>query len=98
MTYETYSFLTSCLDNQVVKLERDFQMALTFIPYESYKSGTVSGHEKAYKVFTTKCAELRRMKDELKAAVQMVYKNHPNPKMREFWGVEETQSVKKAVP
>jgi hypothetical protein len=88
ISFETYRYITSLIDAQMTRLEINFQTATWFIPDEPYKLGKMSGLDKAHKVFSDENAKLRKMKDELHLVAQQTYKDHPNPEMRKFWGVE----------
>jgi hypothetical protein len=90
MSYETYAYLKSLIEQQMIKLENDFRTACYFIPPQSLKGirlGTPSGVDKAHNIFSKEHIKLKKMKDELHTAAASTYKDHPNPKMREFWGL-----------
>jgi hypothetical protein len=42
----------------------------------------------AHKIFRERSRSLDDMKDELHDCAASAYKNHPNPDMRKFWGLE----------
>lgn len=88
MSYETYAYLRSLVEDQQKKLEREYQTACTYIPTERPNRNKETGRDKAYKIFLESSAQLDRIKDELKAAAASTYKDHPNPEMRKFWGIE----------
>ena len=89
MSYETYAYLISLVEDQFTKLEREYHRACFFIPPEPYRKGRKSSLDKAYDIFMAQCANLRKVKDELLIAARATYKDHPNPEMRKFWGLEE---------
>lgn len=89
MSYYTYAYLKALVDREKVKMEQDFQRALIFIPSEPFRSDRQSGLEKAHKIFSDEWAKLNAITDELHLAAQSMYKDHPNPAMREFWGLKE---------
>ena len=84
MSYETYAYLLSLIENQDEKLERQFLQSLNFIPHS--KSGW---SDFAYKKFTEEKQKLRVIQDELHVAASATYKDHPNKEMREFWGLKD---------
>ena len=88
MKYETYLFLTSLIDKEQRQLERDFQNACSFIPRVARVSRKPSGVDMAHKIFRERSKSLDDMKDELHDSAASAYKNHPNPDMRKFWGLE----------
>lgn len=88
MSYETYAYLKSLIEQQMAKLEDDFRRALNFIPSEPvYRRRKPSGIDKAHDIFSKEYAKLRKMKEELHTAAASTYKDHPNLKMKEFWGL-----------
>lgn len=87
MSYETYAYLKSLVEDQKKRLERDFQTACGFLPSNFVVKG-VSAMDKAHEVFRKHCGELNVIDEELHAAAQATYKDHPNPEMRKFWGLE----------
>jgi len=89
MSYETYSYLISIIDNNMINLENEFRRACYFIPEEPYKHGKLSGIGKAHKIFAVEYSKLRQIKDELYTVAQATYKTHPNAEIRKFWCVED---------
>lgn len=88
MSYPSYAYLRGLLEMAESKLKQNYQVALTFIPSEPYDPKRPSGSDKAHKVLMSELANIRQVREELLAAVQAAYRGHPNPGMREFWGVE----------
>jgi NAD+ synthase len=88
MTYESYARLKNLISLDIRRLEGDFQSALNFIPSENFKPGAKSGLDKAHRIFSDAYGTLEKMKEELHAAAAATYLDHPNPKMKEFWGVK----------
>ena len=88
MSYETYAYLRSLVEDQDKKLERDFQTACSYIPLEVPRGNKETGRDKAHKIFLEMASQLTQIKGELKAAAASTYKDHPNPEMRKFWGIE----------
>lgn len=83
MTYETYIFLKSLLDNNIEKQKNDYLLALSFIPTgNKYKAA----QDAAHKIFQAEYSKRLKMAEELHQAAAEFYKNHPNKEMREFWG------------
>jgi hypothetical protein len=87
MEYTTYAFLQDLIDLQVQKNSNEFAIACGFVSKDVPRRGQKSGIEKAHEVFCERIAKLEGMKRELKAVAASTYKDHPNPKMREFWGL-----------
>lgn len=87
MTYESYSYIRDLIEADIRELERHFQMACRFIPYEYVNSGK-SGVEKAHNIFSKRLLEINKAKDGLHVAAANMHKDHPNPEMRKFWGLE----------
>jgi hypothetical protein len=88
MPYETYSYLKSLIEVQMATVEKEFNIACRFIPPETPKGDKLTGLGKAHKIFAREYSTLDRMKEDLHAASQETYKDHPNPEMRKFWGLE----------
>lgn len=86
MSYETYAYLKCLVNDQKKKLERNFQTACDYIPLGFSIKG-ISAMDKAHEVFRKHYAELNAIEEELHAAAQSMYKDHPNPEMRAFWGL-----------
>jgi len=86
MSYETYAYLKSLVQDQRKKLERDFQTACGFIPTGIVVKG-LSGIDRAHEIFRKHQGELNKVEEELHAAAQASYADHPNPEMRKFWGI-----------
>lgn len=87
MTYESYAYIRNLIDADMQKLEHHFRIACGFIPSETPKKGE-SGITKAHKIFLEKHSEILRAKEEFFTAAANMYKDHPNPEMRKFWGLE----------
>lgn len=88
MSYETYAYLKYLIETREQKLDLDFQTAINFIPSEMPKRGQ-SGLEKAHDIYRKEWRRLQDMKEELHDAAACTYKDHPNPEMRKFWGLEK---------
>ena len=88
MPYESYALLRSLVELRQEKLAEDFRSACNYIPSETPKKGGPSGIDKAHKIFSAENAILNRVKEDLHQAAQATYKDHPNLKMRKFWGIE----------
>ena len=93
MSYETYAYLKSLVEDQKKKLERDFQTACAFLPSPNFVVKGVSAMDRAHEVFRKHYADLNVIGEQLHAAAQATYKDHPNPEMREFWGLTEKRIV-----
>jgi len=89
MSYETYAYLKSLVEDQKRKLELEFRMACNFIPSNSGVVKGLSGIDRAHEIFRKHQGELNKVEEELYAAVQAAYRDHPNKEMREFWGLEK---------
>jgi len=89
MSYETYVFLRTLLEEYMEKWEGKFRSACLFIPSEATKSGNLSGIERAHRIFMTEHMKLDKMKEELHMAAAATYKDHPNADMRKYWGLKE---------
>lgn len=92
MDYDSYVILRDLLDAAMVKFENDFRMACSFIPLQplvEIRKDIPSGIEKAHKIFSEHYTKLRKAKIQLHIATESTYKDHPNKKMREFWGLIE---------
>ena len=87
MPYETYAYLRSLVESQQRKLETEFQISLDYIPCQVVGGNKESGRDKAHKIFSDRYAELNAVKEALHDAAAWTYKDHPNKKMREFWGI-----------
>lgn len=88
MSYETYAYLKSLIEQAENKLEKEYQVSCDFIPIEAPKRGQQTGRDKAHKIFSDAWAKLRNMREELHDAAACTYKDHPNPEMRKFWGLK----------
>jgi hypothetical protein len=89
MSYETFAFLNKLIEKEMIRLENDFDTACHFIPAEpDKKRGQASGIDRAHKIYMEESAKLDHAKEELRAAVQAQYRDHPNPEMRKFWGIQ----------
>lgn len=88
MSYETYALLKALLEDHIQKLENKFRSACQFIPSEEIVNGKVSPLDRAQRIFSAEYANLQKMKIELHTAAAATYKDHPNPEMRKFWGLE----------
>ena len=88
MQWETYAFLKSLLEEAKKQLERDYRKSIDFIPPEPHRPKTISGRERAHRIFSDAYAKLCKMGDELHTAAAATYKDHPRREMREFWGLE----------
>lgn len=86
MSYDTYALLKAFLDNEILKAHVSYVDALRFIP-TGYKHQKIRDH--AWNIYDAERDKLELMKIELKEAVQAAYRDHPNPEMREFWGIKE---------
>ena len=89
MSYETYAYLRTLVEDQMVKLENDYRIALTFIPLEGVKLRGKTGTDKATEIFRKEYTKLRAITEELYAAAATTYKDHPDKEMRKFWGLTE---------
>jgi hypothetical protein len=89
ISYESYSYINSLLSAAADKLDCDFHNACWFIPDEEYSPKKKSGKAKAHEIFTKRYAAISAARREFQAVAKMAYKNHPNPKMRAFWCVNE---------
>ena len=85
MSYDSYAYILGLLERAEMKLEDDFHVACSFIPSEGYSSLRKSGTEKAHDVFTKHWTKISVARREFQRVAKMAYKDHPNPKMREFW-------------
>ena len=88
MSYENYSFIRQLIEKDIDKLEADYHTACRFIPSEPFNSKKPSGLDKAHRIFSDALALRRKWVNELHAAVQASYKDHPDPEMRKFWRLE----------
>jgi hypothetical protein len=90
MSYYTYAYLKALIDKEKVKLERDYQRALTFIPSEPFnpKLEGRTARDKAHRIFSDEWAKFNELTEELHLAAQSMYKDHPRQEMREFWGLK----------
>ena len=89
MSYETYVFLRTLLEEYMEKWEGKFRSACLFIPAEATKSGNLTGIERAHRIFMTEYMKLDKMKEELHTAAAATYKDHPSADMRKYWGLKE---------
>jgi len=87
MSYETYAYLRSLIEDQQKKLEKEFQTACKYIPSEMVRGNKLSGRDKAHKIFLESSNQLDEINKELKDAAASTYKDHPNPEMKRFWGL-----------
>lgn len=88
MSLDTYLYLCALIGRETDELGRSYQKACEFIPSEAPKRNTKSGLAKAHEIFAERSSVLRKMKHELDETAAASYKDHPNKKMREFWGVK----------
>lgn len=88
MPYESYAVLRALVEQRQEELVKRFQSACNFIPTETPKRGVKSGMDKAHEIFSKENAMLKQVQEDLHAACQSTYKDHPNPEMRKFWGIE----------
>ena len=86
MSYPNYAYLMSLINEQESKLEKEYRSACSYIPQEVACGTKPSGRDKAYEIFLKHSFNLREIREELKNTVSFSYQDHPNPKMREFWG------------
>ena len=89
MSYETYAYLRTLIDDQMMKLKHNYQIALDFIPSEPIKLRGKTGTDKATEIFREEYAKLMVVKEELHTAAASTYKDHPDEEMRKFWGLTE---------
>lgn len=82
MSYETYAYLSSLIGKQAGALEMEFHVACDYVSQEP------DGVTKAHKIFLERQAKLTNVQNELHAACAETYRDHPNPEMREFWGIK----------
>lgn len=88
MDYATYAYLKQHLEDDMDRLQKDYMIACSFIPHNRVIKG-VSVIDEAHDIFTQKLSKLKTMQSELYAAAVSSYIDHPNPKMREFWGIKK---------
>lgn len=91
MSYPSYAYLKGLIDMAEGRLKHDFQISLMFIPNQTAKEiqkKYPSGVDRAHRILMEELAKIGQVRKELHAAVQAAYRDHPNPEMREFWGVE----------
>src|SRR5271157_1164127 len=88
MTWPNYYYLRSLVEHQQEVLERNYHVALSFIPSEKFDPKRESGSDKAHRIFSDEYAKLNQIKDELHAAAASTYKDHPRKEMRQFWELE----------
>jgi len=88
MSYQTYLHLKHLIDQDVDKLESDYRTACRFIPSERYDPKKPSGLDKAHKIFSEGWWLRNKMLEELHAAAQATYKDHPDIEIKKFWCVE----------
>jgi hypothetical protein len=86
MSYETYSALRSMLEAEQAKIHTEFVIALGFMPHES--NGKNVALDKANDVYMARRRAVTTQLEELHAAAAATYKDHPNPDMRKFWGLQ----------
>lgn len=84
MTYNTYEFLKQLLEVEKSKAHNDFRTFCSFLTPENYPQGNEGG----YQIYLDRYSNLRKMQAELHDAAAATYKDHPNPEMRKFWGLE----------
>lgn len=82
MSYPTYAYLRTLLEDQIEKLKNESRIALKYI------SG-ISAMNNAHKIYTEQYLEFQKMLDELHVAAAATYKDHPLKEMREFWGLKD---------
>ena len=78
MSYDTYAYLRSLVEDQKKKLEREFQIACNYIPRETPKGDKLTNLDKAHKIFSDQYANLNVILEELRVAAQATYKDHPS--------------------
>ena len=83
MNYKTYAYLMDFLEREIYKRHAEYVTSLSFFANTSQKD-----KNKAYAYFQMEVGKISQMKKELKDAVKAFYKDHPNPKMKQFWGIE----------
>lgn len=88
MSYETYVYIKSLIEKDVAGLDNDYMRAFRFIPSESYNPKKLSGMDKAQKIYSDEWAKRKKMSDEFHSFAAATYKDHPDPEMRKFWGLE----------
>ena len=91
MDFYSYTYLKNLLDDQLKKLEREFQTACNYIPSQTaveIRKGYPNALDKAHKIFSENHAQVTKIKNELHAVAAASYKDHPNPEMRAFWGLD----------
>jgi len=88
MNYETYQYIYKLIVEDKKQLETDYLIAIQFIPSEPEKKGETTGLAKAHKIFSTETAKLNKTLKDFHKVVSESYKNHPDPEMRKFWGLE----------
>lgn len=88
MPYESYTVLRELVEQREQQLVDRYQSACNFIPPETPKRGVKSGLDKAHEIFSQEYRMLKQIKEDLHTAAQATYKDHPNPEMRKFWGIE----------
>lgn len=86
MSYENYVLLQNFIDIQIENTHARAVDALVFIPTGTTYQTT---RDYVWEVCRKEQAKFMRMKEELKFAVMSAHRDHPNPAMRKYWGVEE---------
>jgi hypothetical protein len=88
MSHQTYTDINGLLELERNRLHKNFVNAMTFIPYENHNPKVKSGREQAVEIYRSLDSQLTQMQKELHIAAASTYKDHPNPDMRKFWGLE----------
>mgnify|MGYP006388411435 CR=1 FL=1 len=82
MSYNTFLFLKRAIDAELAIENSRAEHAFCL-----FKSASEKARRQASKLSLERIDELEHMKAELKFAASESNRNHPNPKMREFWNV-----------
>jgi len=92
MSYKNYAYLKALITREKERTTQDFRNACSFLP-KSDENGLgnlqrLKVNDYAYKIFNDEYHGLTLLEEELHDAVASTYKDHPNPEMRKFWGLE----------
>jgi len=80
ISYETYAHLRAILEQERGQLHTDFLKACSFL--------TGVNNSVLSEIKCQRDARITVMLEELHAAAQASYKDHPKKEMREFWGLK----------
>lgn len=91
MSYDSYAYLKALMEEAITKLTRNYQTACSFVPVGQKVGGGKDAPtmlDVVHGNFMKELMKLKKIQEDLHSAAQATNKNHPNPEMRKFWGIE----------